>query len=128
LQYARMPEGCDVAALLQFEPDLIDAARRIDREHELQIDGGLRRRPSGDGKQDEQRPPDGAPDPSALTMGVKAGVHCCRLNMSCLVAARFTTITVTRWIFISNFECLEAIEVGDGGRRGQTEVAMKAAR
>src|SRR5499427_3790422 len=94
LQHARMPEGCDVAALLQFEPDLIDAARRIDREHELQIDGSLRRCPFGGSKQDEQGPPEGAPDPVALTMGLKAGVHCCRLNMSCAVAARCTTITV----------------------------------
>jgi hypothetical protein len=28
-------------------------------------------------------------------MGVKASVHCCRLNMSCPVAVRCTTITVT---------------------------------
>ncbi|MBV8322193.1 MAG: hypothetical protein JO049_16140 [Hyphomicrobiales bacterium] len=82
-----MPEGCDVAALLQFEADLIDAARRIDREHELQIDGRLGGRPSGDGKQNEQRPPDGAPHPGASRMGVKAGVHCCGLDMRCPLAA-----------------------------------------
>jgi hypothetical protein len=82
----RMPEGGDVAALLQFEPDLIDAAGRVDREHELQIDGRLSGRPSGDGKENEQRPP-GAPDPGASRTGVKAGVHCCGLDMSCPVAA-----------------------------------------
>jgi hypothetical protein len=81
-----MPEGVDVAALLQFEADLIDAAGRIDREHELQIDGRLGGRPSGDGKQNEQRPPDGAPDGGASRTGVKAGVHCRGLDMSCPLA------------------------------------------
>jgi len=80
---------------LQFEADLIDAAGRIDREHELQIDGSLRRRPSGDSKHHEQRQPDGAPDPGAPEMGVKAAVHCRRLDMTCPVVARCTTITVT---------------------------------
>src|SRR5262249_61563919 len=103
-----MPEGSDVAALLQFEADLIDAARRIDREHELQVGGSLRCRPSGDSKHHEQRPRDGGPGPDAPgpgtpKIGVKAGVHCRRLDMTCPVAAGCTTITVTLSIFIRNF-------------------------
>jgi hypothetical protein len=44
LQHAGMAKGRDIAALLQVKTDLIDAAGRIDREHELQVDRGLRRR------------------------------------------------------------------------------------
>ena len=55
----RMAEGRDIAALLQVEADLIDAAGRIDREHQLQVDRGLRRRRHGRG-QCEHQPADGA--------------------------------------------------------------------
>ena len=37
LQHVRMPEGCDIAALLQVEADRIDAAGGIDRENECKI-------------------------------------------------------------------------------------------
>ena len=42
LQHAGMAKGCDIAALLQVKTHLIDAARGVDREHELQVDRGLR--------------------------------------------------------------------------------------
>ncbi len=41
LQHATMAEGGDVAALLQLEARLIDAARGVDREHELEVDRAL---------------------------------------------------------------------------------------
>ena len=42
-----MAEGRHVALLLQLEAVLVDAARGIDREHELQVDRGLRGRRRG---------------------------------------------------------------------------------
>ncbi|MFO1187974.1 MAG: hypothetical protein U1E87_11305 [Alphaproteobacteria bacterium] len=43
-EHAWMPERRDIALLLQFEAFLIDAAGRINGEHELQIGLALRRR------------------------------------------------------------------------------------
>ena len=42
LQHARMPEGCDIAALLQVEADRIDTAGGIDRENKRKINAVLR--------------------------------------------------------------------------------------
>ena len=39
-----MAEGRRVAAPLQLEARLVDAARGVDRQHELQVDVGLRLR------------------------------------------------------------------------------------
>jgi hypothetical protein len=77
LQDARVAECGDIAALLQLEADLIDAARCVDREHELQV-GCLRHRRSGEGKHHEQSPPDGATDAGVPPVTVKASVHRCR--------------------------------------------------
>src|SRR6266516_7489325 len=54
LQHARVAKCSDIAALLQLEADLIDAARCIDRKHELQVDCGLRHSRGGDDKHHEQ--------------------------------------------------------------------------
>src|SRR5262249_24033446 len=107
LQHARMPEGSDVAALLQFEADLIDAARRIDREHELQVGGGLRRRPSGDSKHQEQRPRDGGPGPGAPKMGGKADVYWRSVAIAWPGGARFPDIHGNLTVFIRNFQMSE---------------------
>ena len=63
LQHARMAERRHVALLLQLEADLVDAARGIDREHQLQVDRGLRRRRRGDGEREHQRAEQGTPGP-----------------------------------------------------------------
>ena len=55
LQHAGVTEGRDIAALLQIEADLIDAARGIDREHEMQVDRGLRRQRGRRGESDHRR-------------------------------------------------------------------------
>jgi hypothetical protein len=98
---------------LQFEADLIDAARRIDREYELQIDGRLRRRPSGESKHHEHCPRNGAPDPGAPKMGVKAAVHCRRLDMGCPVMAKMHDHHGNLIDFHTQFSTVvEATEVG----------------
>ena len=43
-QHTRIAERRGVTLLLQLKPALIDAAGRIDREHELKIDRNLPRR------------------------------------------------------------------------------------
>jgi hypothetical protein len=60
LQHARVAKRGDIAALLQLEADLIDAARCIDCKHELQVDCGLRDSRRGGGKHHEQCQADGA--------------------------------------------------------------------
>jgi hypothetical protein len=59
-----MPEGRDVTLLLQFEAILVDAARGIDRKHELQVDGGLGGRRRCHRKREQQRAGQGAPSDS----------------------------------------------------------------
>ena len=55
LQHPGVTEGRDIAALLQVKTDLIDAAGGIDREHELQVDRGLRRRRQWRGASEHHR-------------------------------------------------------------------------
>ena len=56
LQHACVAERGDIAAFLQLEAVLIDAAGRIDREHELQVGRGLRgRRHDADARAQHRR-------------------------------------------------------------------------
>ena len=55
LQHPGVTEGRDIAALLQVKTDLIDAAGGIDREHELQVDRGLRGRGQWRGEGEHRR-------------------------------------------------------------------------
>jgi hypothetical protein len=83
-----VPECSDIAALLQLEADLVDAARCVDREHERKIGCGLRGRRSR-GKHDKKckSRSDGAPDPGAPPIAVKANIHGCRQNKMCTIVA-----------------------------------------
>ncbi len=55
-----MAERRHVAALLQLEAHLVDAARRVDREHQLQVDLRLRRRRRPHDGGEHQHPTDDA--------------------------------------------------------------------
>jgi hypothetical protein len=60
-QHARIAERRHIALLLQLETPLVDAARRVDRQHQLQVDGGLGERRCTDaaGKQQRRREAEG---------------------------------------------------------------------